>query len=82
MSAFIFLFVPMVIFVSLVLPTWLAFHYVTKWKRMKMADLGDGKIAVPREELEQLRARASDLAGRLDTLERIIGSDSPHWRSK
>ncbi|MCF8482245.1 MAG: envelope stress response membrane protein PspB [Rhodospirillum sp.] len=82
LSFFAITFVPLVIFVSLVLPTWLVFHYLTKWKRMKMADLGDGMIAVPREDLEQLRARAKDLAGRLETLERILTTDSPDWRSK
>ncbi|WP_413205665.1 envelope stress response membrane protein PspB [Rhodospirillum sp. A1_3_36] len=82
LSFFAITFVPLVIFVSLVLPTWVVFHYITKWKRMKMADLGDGKIAVSREELEHLRARAKDLAGRLETLERILASDKPDWRSK
>ncbi len=82
MGFFAILFVPLMAFILLVLPLWLALHYITKWKRMQAADLGEGKVAVSRTELEALRERARQLQDRMASLERILEADTPDWRAK
>lgn len=82
MGFFVFLFVPLVVFVAVVLPLWLVFHYVTKWKQMQRATPEEGTVAVPKEELAQLRETARKLGERMTALERILAADSPNWRSK
>ena len=37
MQTFGFLSVPLIIFLAVVAPLWIFFHYVTKWKKMKLA---------------------------------------------
>ena len=34
--------VPLILFLTIALPLWLVFHYVTKWKQMSQAGAGDG----------------------------------------
>jgi phage shock protein B len=71
----VFLFVPIIVCLVVVAPTWIIFHYITKWKVMKQQELGDGMVAVNKEELMKLRAVASKLEQRIVTLERILDQD-------
>ena len=82
MQVLSYLSVPLIIFLAVVAPLWIIFHYITKWKRMQAADLGEGKVAVSRTELEALRERARQLQDRMASLERILEADSPDWRAK
>ncbi|WP_419905872.1 envelope stress response membrane protein PspB [Kiloniella sp.] len=75
MSFAVVLFVPLVVFLSIVAPLWIIFHYVTKWKSIKKQDLGNGMIAVPKEEILKLREVAKKLADRVTTLERVLEQD-------
>ena len=75
MSFAVVLFVPLVVFLSIVAPLWIIFHYVTKWKSIKKQDLGNGMIAVPKEEILKLREVAKKLADRITTLERVLEKD-------
>ena len=75
MSMTVFLFVPIIVCLVVVAPTWIIFHYITKWKVMKQQELGDGMVAVNKEELMKLRAVASKLEQRIVTLERILDQD-------
>ncbi|MFD2206513.1 envelope stress response membrane protein PspB [Kiloniella antarctica] len=72
MSFAVVLFVPLVVFLSIVAPLWIIFHYVTKWKSIKKQDLGNGMIAVPKDEILKLRDVANKLADRVATLERVL----------
>ena len=75
MSIAVFFFVPMIVFLAIVAPLWIIFHYVTKWKTMKKQEMGNGMVAVPKEELLKLREIAKKLADRVTTLERVLEHD-------
>ncbi|WP_085900129.1 hypothetical protein [Kiloniella majae] len=75
MSFAVAFFVPLVVFLSIVAPLWIIFHYITKWKTMKKQDLGNGMVAVPKEELLKMRNVARKLADRVTTLEKVLEQD-------
>ncbi|KLN60376.1 hypothetical protein WH96_11515 [Kiloniella spongiae] len=75
MSFAVAFFVPLVVFLSIVAPLWIIFHYITKWKTMKKQDLGNGMVAVPKEELLKMRDVARKLADRVATLEKVLEQD-------
>ncbi len=80
MSVFSFLFAPVVVFLAVVAPIWIIFHYITKWKEMKRAGAGEGQTVVNRSELLKLRQVADKLEDRVESLERILDAESPEWR--
>jgi len=69
---FVFFFVPLIAFLGLVAPLWIIFHYITKWKSMKHQAVGEGMVAVPKEDIQKMRDSAKKLNERLSTLEKII----------
>ncbi len=75
MSFAVIFFVPLIVFLSIVAPLWIIFHYITKWKTMKKQDLGNGMVAVPKDELLKMREIARKLADRVTTLERVLEQD-------
>ncbi|KKJ75617.1 hypothetical protein [Kiloniella litopenaei] len=75
MSFAVAFFVPLVVFLSIVAPLWIIFHYITKWKTMKKQDLGNGMVAVPKDELLKMRDVARKLADRVATLEKVLEQD-------
>ncbi len=77
-----YLSVPAIIFLALVLPLWISFHYLTKWKQMKQGDLSDGRIAIDRKELVRMRDTAEKLGQRIASLEKILDEESPGWRNR
>lgn len=72
--------IPVVVFITLIGPIWLTFHYVTVWKRMRAGELGDGKVAIDREELQRLENVAQRLEGRISSLETILDNETPNWK--
>ena len=54
---------------------WLIFHYVTKWKSVATISREDEKLL---DELHDLVRRLDD---RMETIERIIAADDPHWKA-
>jgi len=74
--------IPLIIFLSVVLPIWIIFHYATKWKQMKHAGAGEGQTVVDRKELKRLRETAVTLEERIDSLETILDVEAPKWRIK
>ncbi len=77
-----YMFVPLVVFLVFVMPLWLTFHYVTKWKRMKQDEVGGERVAVSRQELGRLRDTAAKLEQRIVSLEKILDQESPDWRNQ
>ena len=75
MDLWIVFFVPTVILVGLVLPLWLVFHYVTKWREQKR------QAQASREDMEALWRIADKLERRLNSLEAVI-DDTPSQRSQ
>lgn len=67
-----FVIVPMVL---IGLP-WLILHYVTKWKTSATITTDDEVLL---DELYQLARRLDD---RMDTVERLVASDSPDFQPK
>tara|TARA_B100000315_G_scaffold208356_1_gene203608 strand:+ start:2535 stop:2792 length:258 start_codon:yes stop_codon:yes gene_type:complete len=72
-----FLNVPLILFLTIGLPLWLLFHYITKWKQMKQAGAGQGQTVVNRKELLRLREIAVSLDERLESLETILEAEAP-----
>lgn len=72
--------VPVIVFITVIGPIWIMFHYVTVWKRMKAGELGDGKVAVDRAELEKLSGVAERLEERIQSLESILDAEVPNWK--
>lgn len=60
----------------IVIPLWIIFHYITKWKQMK--------VMTPESEnnLGDMHRIAEKLENRINTLERILDNEIPGWRSK
>ncbi|GAB4347002.1 MAG: envelope stress response membrane protein PspB [Gammaproteobacteria bacterium] len=77
-----YLSVPLILFFAFVAPLWLVFHYLTKWKQMKQENLGNGRVAVDKAELSELREKAARLENRLHALEKILDEESPDWRNQ
>jgi phage shock protein B len=60
-----------VIFVALVLPMWIVFHYVTRWRASRGLAAQDEKL------LTDLWNAARRMEERLDNLERVLGPEQP-----
>ena len=80
MQTFGFLSVPLIIFLAVVAPLWIFFHYVTKWKQMKRAGAADDQTVVDSRELRRMRDLADRLEQRIESLETILDADTPDWR--
>ena len=72
--------IPVIIFVGLIVPIWIIFHYVTVWIRMR-SNMGAAQTAA-NEDLQALAKTAELLEQRLDSLETILDADAPNWRKK
>ncbi|MDB1123640.1 envelope stress response membrane protein PspB [Vibrio algarum] len=65
---------PIIVFLIFVAPIWLFLHYRGKTKSEQ------GLTSEDYERLESLTSKAESLQKRVDTLERILDSESPSWR--
>ena len=69
-------FVPTVVFLTIVAPIWIFMHYRSKQR-------AQGALSVDeRMELEALTSQAERMAERIETLESILDSETPGWRSR
>lgn len=72
----VLLFVPTMVFLVVVAPLWIVFHYISKRKlTQKLTD-------VEQEELQTLSRQSMSMEERLDTLEAILDSETPGWRQR
>ena len=71
-----FLFVPAVLFMVIVAPLWLIFHYVTVWKTQRNAGRAD------QGALNAMSDTARRLENRVAALEKLLDAEAPGWRSK
>ena len=65
-----------ILFLTIGLPLWLVLHFVTRWKQSREISRDDEQL------LEELWALSQRLDDRIETLERILDDDHPHWREK
>lgn len=67
---------PIMVFLVIVAPIWLILHY--KSKKLLSQGLSQQEI----QTLNDLAKQAEKMADRIQTLESILDSESPEWRSK
>jgi phage shock protein B len=65
-----------VIFLTVVAPMWITFHYVSVWRAARRLSAGDEKA------LGELRQTAQRMEARIQTLERILDNEAPGWRMR
>lgn len=70
--------VPVIVFLAVIVPLWMIFHYVTVWQRSRAER---AKQPASNREIEKLRETADRLTQRLETLETILVDESPDWRT-
>ena len=63
-----------VLFLVVVVPLWIIFHYITKWKTSKGLSPEDEKM------LSEIWESVNKMEERINTLERILDIESPTWR--
>ena len=74
--------VPGIIFLLLIAPLWVVFHYLTAWKRIRAGTAGPGRVAVDSAELERMRELCGQLENRIESLETILDEEAPEWRKR
>ncbi len=68
--------VVLILFMVVVAPLWILFHYITKWKSTKTITNEDENI------LGELWESADRIESRLNNIERILDAEAPEWRRK
>ncbi len=68
--------VPLIVFLTIVAPLWIIFHYITQWKTSKSLSQEDEAL------LAELWASAEKMEERINTLERILDAEAPDWRNR
>jgi len=65
-----------ILFITICLPLWIIFHYVTKWKMSKGLSAEDEKM------LSEVWESTNRMEERITTLERILDIEAPTWRKR
>ena len=65
-----------VLFVIIVAPLWIIFHYVTRWKTGKALSAEDERL------MAELWDSARAMENRIGTLEQILDAEAPGWRTR
>ncbi|MGI9284343.1 MAG: envelope stress response membrane protein PspB [Pseudomonadales bacterium] len=73
---FALLFVPMILFITVVMPMWLNMYY--RDKRRQSRELSQDEWA----EVERTLERAAKLEERIANLEAILDAQDIHWKEK
>ena len=70
------LFVPMVLFMVIVAPTWIVMHYRSVNRSSSQLSEDD------RQALEDMLVAVDQMADRIESLESILDADHPNWRQE
>ena len=70
------LFVPMVLFMVIVAPTWVVMHYRSVNRSSSQLSEDD------RQALEEMLVAVDQMADRIESLELILDADHPNWRQE
>ena len=65
-----------ILMVTICLPLWIVFHYVTKMKTSKGLSAEDEKM------LSEVWESTNRMEERIKTLERILDIEAPNWRGR
>jgi phage shock protein B len=74
MDVLSFLFVPTILFLTVLGPIWLVMHYTTKRREAKTL------LAEEEEALNGLLDAADRMEERIASLEKILNADTPDWK--
>ena len=74
MSFLEFMSVPAILFMVIVAPLWLIFHYKTRWKDQKTNGSADQK------PVKEMWVVAQRLENRAANLEKLLDAEAPGWR--
>ena len=74
MSFLEFMSVPAILFMVIVAPLWLIFHYKTRWKSEKANGSADEKT------VKEMWGVAQRLESRVANLEKLLDAEAPGWR--
>lgn len=69
-------FILAVLFLTVIAPLWIIFHYVTKWRSQRGLSVHDERL------LADLWETANRLENRVQTLEKVLDAEAPQWRSR
>ncbi|KAA0597934.1 envelope stress response membrane protein PspB [Azospirillum lipoferum] len=69
-------FVLAVLFLVVVAPVWIVFHYITKWRSQRGLSAQDERL------LAELWEISNRLETRIHALERVLDTEAPNWRNK
>jgi phage shock protein B len=69
-------FVLAVLFMVVVAPVWIVFHYITKWRSQRGLTAQDERL------LAELWEISNRLETRVHALERVLDAEAPNWRNK
>ena len=76
MSFLEFMFVPMIVFLTIVVPIWITLHYRSLNNSSRA--LSDEE----RESLEEMLETVDRMTDRIVNLEAILDADRPNWRNE
>ena len=76
MKFFEFMFVPTILFLTVVMPIWLTMHYRSVNRSSRQLSQDD------REVIEHMLETVDKLGDRIRALESILDADHPDWRSQ
>lgn len=65
-----------VLLLTVCLPLWIVFHYITKWKMARGLTTEDEKM------LSEIWDSTNRMEERINTLERILDIEAPSWRAR
>ena len=65
-----------ILFLVIVAPLWIIFHYSTRWRAQKTLSSEDEQL------LSDLWRSAERMEGRMTNLERILETEDADWRSE
>ena len=76
MMSFMFFWIPLIIFVSVVAPIWVIAHYLTRWRTEKSLTNEDEQL------LSELWESVERMESRINNLERILDAEAADWRKQ
>lgn len=65
-----------VLFLAIVAPIWIIFHYLTRWRTSRSLSADDERM------LAELWDSAQRMEGRIGSLEKILDAEAPGWRTR
>ncbi len=70
------LLIALIVFLSIPAPLFIVLHFITKWKQSREISGGDEDM------LEEMWRLSQSFEQRLESLETILDSELPDWRTK